>query len=143
MQHQNFQYSFISTKKANEVFDFLINPENWWMGIYGETIEGNSQNLNDEFSFKAGGGMHYSNQKLLAFETNKKVVWLVTESNLSFLENTNEWTGTKICFELEQQDKDSIKITFTHDGLIPQIECYDQCTNGWTKYLENLKECFK
>jgi hypothetical protein len=67
---------------------------------------------------------------------------LVTESNLSFLKNTNEWAGTKICFDLEK-DGDNTKITFTHDGLMPQIECYDNCSSAWTQYLQNLKADLK
>lgn len=139
MKNQNFQYSFTSSKNKNEVFLHLIDPKNWWVGIFNETIEGKSVNINDEFSFRAGDGVHYSNQKLIELSTNKKIVWLVTESNLSFLKNTNEWAGTKICFDIEEVS-DKTKITFTHDGLIPEIECYGGCTSAWTQYMQNLQE---
>jgi hypothetical protein len=142
MTNQNFQYSFSTSKNMNEVFTHLINPKNWWVGLFGETIEGKSQNINDEFSFKAGDGMHYSNQKLIELVTDKKIVWLVTQSNLSFLKNTNEWAGTKICFDIEKVD-DNTEVTFTHDGLIPQIECYGGCSGAWTQYLLNLQTHLK
>lgn len=139
MKNQNFQYSFTSSKNEDEIFVYLMNPKNWWVGIFNETIEGKSVGINDEFSFRAGDGVHYSNQKLIELSTNKKIVWLVTESNLSFLKNTNEWAGTKICFDIEQ-DGDKTKITFTHDGLIPEFECYGGCSSAWTQYLQNLEE---
>ena len=142
MTNQNFQYTFTSSKITAEVFAYLINPKNWWVGLFGETIEGKSESINDEFSFRAGDGVHYSNQKLTELVGDKKIVWLVTESNLSFLKNTNEWAGTKICFKLEKVG-DKTKITFTHDGLIPQIECYSSCTNAWTQYLQNLQNHLK
>ena len=142
MKNQDFQYSLTTSKKQNEVFAYLLNPKNWWLGLFGETIEGNSKDINDEFSFRAGDGVHYSNQKLVEVETNKKIIWLVTESNLSYLKNTNEWAGTKICFDIEQEDN-MTKITFTHKGLIPQIECYGSCSSAWTQYLQNLKEHLK
>jgi hypothetical protein len=142
MENKDFQYSLITSKKQNEVFAYLINPNNWWVGLFGETIEGNSKDINDEFSFRAGDGVHYSNQKLVELETDKKIIWLVTESNLSFLKNTNEWAGTKICFDIELEDNKT-KITFTHKGLIPQIECYGGCSSAWTQYLQNLKEHLK
>lgn len=139
MTNQNFQYSFTTSKNTREVFAHLIDPKNWWVGLFGETIEGKSESINDEFSFRAGDGVHYSNQKLIEFEAGRKIAWLVTESNLSFLKNTNEWAGTKICFDIEQLDNNT-KITFTHYGLVPQIECYDSCSNAWTQYLQNLQQ---
>lgn len=142
MPNQHFQYSFSTSKKNSEVFAHLINPNNWWVGLFGETIEGKSNTINDEFSFSAGNGMHYSHQKLIELVAGKKIVWLVTKSNLSFLKNTNEWAGTKICFDLETMG-DKTTITFTHIGLIPQIECYGGCSGAWTQYLQNLQDHLK
>ena len=142
MTNQNFQYSFTTQKNTSEVFAHLVNPKNWWVGLFGETIEGKSENINDEFTFSAGYGVHYSKQKLIEFVAHKKIIWSVTESNLSFLKNTNEWADTQICFDIEKVG-DTTKITFTHDGLIPQIECYGGCSSAWTKYLQNLEESLK
>lgn len=139
MENKDFQFSFISSWPSSQVFAHLINPQNWWKGIFGEKITGQSAQLNDEFTFSAGDGLHYSVQKLLAMEANKKLVWLVTESNLSFLKDTNEWAGTKICFDIEEQNNQT-KITFTHQGLVPPIECYEACSGAWTQYMQNLKK---
>lgn len=137
MDHKNFQFSITTSKNVSQIFNHLIDPKNWWVGLFGETIEGKSKEINDEFSFKAGDAVHYSNQKLIELVTNRKIVWLVTESNLSFLKNTNEWAGTKINFDVESVG-DKTKVIFTHDGLVPQLECYNSCTNAWTQYLQNL-----
>ena len=59
------QYKLTTPKNSKEVFAHIINPKNWWIGLYHETIEGKSDDLNDEFSFRAGDGVHYSNQKLI------------------------------------------------------------------------------
>ena len=142
MKTQSFQYSFSTSKSPREAFDHLINPENWWTGLFGEKIEGKSEAINNEFSFKAGDGVHFSNQKLIEFVANSKIVWLVTESNLSFLKNTNEWAGTKICFDIENLGNKT-KITFTHHGLIPEIECYGSCSSAWSQYLQNLQNLLK
>ena len=142
MTNKNFEFSFASSKTSNEVFAHLLNPKNWWVGLFGETIEGKSEGINDEFSFRAGDGVHFSNQKLIEVIADKKIVWLVTESNLSFLKNTNEWAGTKICFDIENAG-DKTKVSFTHEGLIPEIECYGGCSSAWTQYLQNLQEYLK
>lgn len=142
MANKSFQHSFTTSKNPSEVFAHLINPQNWWIGLFGETIEGKSENVNDEFSFRAGNGVHYSNQRLIELLADKKIAWSVTESNLSFLKNPNEWAGTKICFDIEKVG-DKTKVTFTHIGLIPPIECYGGCSSAWTKYLQNLGAHFK
>ena len=136
---QDFTYSFTSSKTPAAVFELLLHIDQWWSGQYEETIKGKSEKINDEFTFRAGGGAHYSKQKLVELIPNRKIVWLVTDSTLSFLSDTGEWTGTRICFDISTDDNKT-KVTFTHDGLIPDIECYDACSGGWTKYLEQLKK---
>lgn len=138
MKNQHYQYRFRTSKSANEVFAHLINPAHWWVGLFGEIIEGKSLQINDEYTFRAGDGIHYSNQKLIELIPDKKIVWLVTESNLSFLKSTNEWAGTSICFDIENFEGKT-HITFTHIGLIPEIECYGSCTSAWAQYLQNLQ----
>lgn len=138
MSNRNFQYSFTSSKSPTEIFPFLLNPKNWWVGLFSEIIEGKSQAINDEFSFSAGDGLHYSRQKLTELVPGKRIAWLVTESNLSFLTNTNEWAGTKICFDLETENGKT-KVIFTHEGLVPHFECYGGCSGAWMQYLERLE----
>jgi hypothetical protein len=139
---KNFTYSFSSSRKPEKVFELLLNIEQWWSGLYDETINGKSDNVNDEFTFKAGGGAHYSKQKLIEIIPNKKIVWLVTDSKLTFISETDEWVGTKICFDISIEENKT-KVAFTHEGLVPEIECYKDCSNGWTGYLEKLKNKLK
>ncbi|MBS1932877.1 MAG: SRPBCC domain-containing protein [Bacteroidetes bacterium] len=135
-------YSFeIETRKSSkEVFELLLEIERWWSGIYDEIITGKSKKVNDEFTFSAGGGMHFSKQKLIEQVPYKKIVWEVTESNLSFLDNPREWEHTKLKFDIFEKDKNRTGITFTHEGLVPEIACYEQCTNAWTQYFKNFQK---
>ena len=142
MKNIDFTYSFESSETSENIFKKLLDVKGWWTGIYSETITGISSKVNDEFTFEAGGGMHLSKQKLVELIPNKKIVWLVTESNLSFLTHKDEWTGTRICFDLSPKGEKQ-KVTFTHEGLIPKIECYESCTSAWTQYLENLAQKLK
>jgi hypothetical protein len=110
--------------------------------LYEETIKGKSAKPGDEFTFKAGGGVHNTTQKLVELIPGKKIVWSVTKSKLSFLNDPAEWEGTKIRFDLSP-DGNRTNITFTHEGLVPEIECYKDCSTGWTGYLDNLKKALK
>lgn len=142
MEKENFTYQIISSKTPESIFELLLNVDQWWSGLYEETIKGKSHHLNDEFTFEAGQGMHYSKQKLVELVPNKKIAWLVTESKLTFLSDAGEWTNSKLLFDISKENNKTI-VTFTHDGLTPQIECYDQCYSGWTGYLNNLKKKLK
>ncbi len=140
---KNYSFDIESHQSAKAVFALLLNIKKWWSGIYGETITGKSQKINDEFSFSAGEGMHFTKQKLIELIPYKKIVWEVIESNLSFLENPKEWEHTKLRFDILEKAGNKTKVTFTHQGLSPEIECYEQCSNAWTQYLNNLRENLK
>ncbi len=137
-----FTFSMQTSQSVEKVFKTLLDVRNWWTGLYGEQIKGDSSILNDEFTFKAGNGVHYTKQKLIEAEPNKRIVWLVTESNLNFLNKPDEWKGTKICFDIAKQSGKT-KVTFMHEGLVPKIECYNGCAGAWTQYLENLEKRLK
>lgn len=142
MENQNYQISFSTSKNISEVYAHLRDPNNWWVGLFAEAIAGKSENLGDEFSFKAGDGLHYTKQRLIELIPNKKIVWLVTESNLTFLSEPGEWRDTKIGFDLEEENGKTL-ITFTHTGLTPGIECYGACSSAWTQYLQKLEAQIK
>ena len=68
----------------------------------------------------------------------KKIVWLVTESEMSWLEkDKQEWTNTKLIFEIAVEG-DKTLLRFTHEGLIPEKECYERCAHeGWELVIKD------
>jgi hypothetical protein len=136
MSKKDFTTILLVDQSPEEVFKAVINVRGWWSGYYSEQFEGSTYKLNDEFTFHAGEGAHYSKQKLVEVVPNKKIVWLITESKLSFLEQTDEWTGTKVIFDISKKGTKT-QLTFTHQGLTPEVECYDACAPAWTQYVQN------
>jgi len=135
MKTSDFTTTISVDQTPQEAFDAINNVRDWWPG----EIEGNTTKLNDEFSYRYKK-MHYSNQKLVEVIPGKKVIWLVTESSLNFVENKSEWTGTKIIFEIFEKDNKT-QVRFTHQGLVPQFECFDACSNAWTDIIrDGLRE---
>jgi len=130
MKSQNYHTSIYVNATTQQAFDAINNVTGWWT----ENLEGNSRQLNDEFSVRFGE-VHYSKQKLTEFIPAKKVVWLVTDSRLNFVSDQQEWNNTSIIFDITEKDG-QVQVTFTHEGLAPEVECYKDCSNAWSGYIQ-------
>jgi hypothetical protein len=131
----DFTMTLLVDQSPRQVFNAVLNVRQWWSGLYAETIEGKMKNLNDEFSFRAGEGAHYTKQKLIEVIPDKKIVWLVTHSELTFIEKQDEWENTRISFHI-QPSGEKTQLRFTHHGLTPAVECYEACSSAWSMYLK-------
>jgi uncharacterized protein YndB with AHSA1/START domain len=65
-----------------------------------------------------------------AFEN--RVAWAVKECPL-----TPDWIGTTIFFDVAE-DGDGAMLYFRHQGLTPELDCFDMCHEGWTHFLASL-----
>ena len=131
MENNNFNVSFLVDQSPSAVFDAVNNVRGWW----SEEIEGNTTNLNDEFTYHYKD-VHRCKMKLTEVVPGKKVVWQVLDNYFSFTKDKSEWTGTKIIFDISRVNNKT-QLHFTHEGLVPGYECYSACVNGWTQYIQH------
>jgi hypothetical protein len=129
--NQNFTTTLLVDQSPHEVFEAVTNVRGWW----SETITGNTAKLNDEFEFEVKD-IHYSKQRLVEVVPDQKVVWLITEAKMTFIKDEDEWAGTKVIFDITREG-DKTKLTFTHEGLVPEVECYKACMPAWTQYVQH------
>ncbi len=113
-----------------EVFKNINSVTKWWTA----DLTGSSQKLNEAFTVRFGD-VHVSTQKIVEVIPDKKVVWLVTDSKLNFIKDKQEWTNTKISFEISSVGNKT-QVRFTHHGLVPDVECFKDCTKGWDYYIK-------
>ena len=115
MNNQSYTATIEVAKSPQHFFNCILDVSKWWGG---KDFEGKSATLNDEFVINHPGA-HYSKQKLIEVIPDKKIVWLVTESNLNWIKtNKGEWTNTKLIFDITSKG-DVTELNFTHEGLVP------------------------
>ncbi len=134
MENKSFTATIEVSKSPQDVFSHITNDVAKWWG--GNDLVGSSKKLNDEFIIHHPGA-HYSKQKLVELIPNEKMVWLVTESTLHWLQkDKHEWENTKIIFEITAKG-DKTVLHFTHEGLVPEKECYVLCHEGWNRVIKD------
>ncbi|MGZ3911952.1 MAG: SRPBCC family protein [Flavisolibacter sp.] len=117
-----------------EVFSRICQVSKWWTG----DLEGDSEHPGDAFTVHFG--KTFVRFCVEASEPGKKLVWRVSDCHLDWLRDKEEWKETAIVFDLSRE-ADQTLIRFTHEGLVPAIECYQDCVKGWDFYAgESLKK---
>lgn len=125
MDNTSFSTSFSVDQSPEEVFRAIADVPGWWTG----DVEGSADQVGDEFVYRYAD-LHFSRQQVTELVPGRSVVWRVLDAKLSFTEDPAEWTGTEIVFHIERQDGRTV-LTFAHKGLVPAVECYDQCSSAW------------
>jgi uncharacterized protein YndB with AHSA1/START domain len=131
MENKSFTATIEVAKSPQEVFNCIKEVPKWW----SKDFDGSSAKPGDEFIIHHPN-QHYSKQKLVEVVPNQKMVWIVTESRLDWLENKEEWTNTKMVFDITTRG-DKTLLRFTHEGLVPGEECYVMCEKGWNIIIKN------
>jgi hypothetical protein len=107
--------------------------ERWTKGFTGR-----SQQPGGTFTVRFGET--FVDFEVAGVVADRKIVWHVTDCNLHWLKDKKEWNDTKVVWDVSPGDK-ATTISMTHEGLVPEVECYGTCQAGWTFYVE--KSLFK
>jgi hypothetical protein len=129
MNNQDYTNTFTVDQAPQDVFKAICNPRGWW----SEEIQGDTDRLGAVF-FYSYQDVHRGTFKVTEFKPGERIAWHVLQNYLSFVEDTTEWTGTDIVFDLSR-DGGKTKVRFTHVGLNPGEQCYDACHEGWGFYV--------
>jgi hypothetical protein len=129
MTNRNFTTSFTVDQTPEAAFAAINNVRGWW----SEEIEGPTDKLGQAFNYRYKDA-HRCTIKVTELVPNKRVAWRVLDNYFSFTKDTSEWTGTDIVFDIAKKG-DKTEIRLTHQGLVPEYECYDICSDGWSTYI--------
>lgn len=130
MEKQDFTITILVDQSPNEAFNAITNVRGWW----SEAIEGTTDIVNAESVYHYRD-IHYCKMKLVELIPGEKVVWLILDNYFKFTTDKSEWIGTKLVFDITKKEEQTA-VTFTHEGLVPQYECYEICREAWTIYIK-------
>lgn len=113
-----------SMDDAYKALTTLDGLSGWWTNnTQGESRVGGVL----RFRFGAGG----FDMKILELHPATSVLWQVVEG-------PEEWIGTKVAWELKQQDGYTV-ILFKHQGWREPVEFMHHCSTKWAVFLMSLK----
>jgi hypothetical protein len=115
----------IPTKIA---FDKIGQVSSWW----ATDFEGSAQKPGDTFTIRFG--TTWVTFEITEAIEGQKITWQVLDCEIPWLADKKEWTGTAIRWEVAASD-DGTRIDMTHVGLLPSVECYDNCQKGWNHFI--------
>ena len=96
----------------------------WWAPVTGDPGAGGELT----FTFST----HGTNTVRVLSSGPTEVVW---ESIVS--EPAPEWVGTRMVWEIAP-DSTGSELRFTHLGLTPELDCYDDCHSGWSHFVASI-----
>ena len=131
MTTTDFTTTILVDQTPEQAFNAINNVRGWW----SEEIEGPTDKLNETFKYHYED-VHRCQIKIVELVAAKKVVWLVQDNYFQFTKDKSEWKGTKIIFDITEKDNKT-QIRFTHQGLVPEYECFEVCRDAWTTYIQN------
>lgn len=111
-------------------------PE-WWSSDF----EGLAAQLGDEFTVRFGDT--FKTLRISTATPFEQVDWLcvgqriVLPEGMTPLRNESEWVGQTIRWTLRPEGPGTA-ISFYHEGLTPESECWAVCEPGWDQTLESL-----
>ena len=128
MSTRGYATALVLCTTPDQVLAAVTNPRGWW----GEAVEGRADEVGEEFTFEVPG-VHWSRLRV-AEAGQTRVVWEVLDARIEYVEDRDERTGTRIEFDLERVPEGT-RVSFTHDGLLPELACYDSCSLAWASLV--------
>ncbi len=104
--------------------------EKWW-----GKVDSPISKVGDSFSISFGETVWKF--LITEFSPNDKILWKCIEAD-HYLEGVNgvkeEWLNTEIHWNFTNKG-DFVEISVLHNGLTPELNCYDNCKAGWNFFI--------
>ena len=135
---KNYQQSLSIKASPAAVYAALTTIDGlraWWtQDCEGGTAIGDTL----EFRFSAC----YKDMRIEELQPDNKVRWLCTRAYIvaESVSLADEWVGTQVIFHISDAGLGKTQLDLEHIGLLPSLQCYALCQNGWQHFLASLQQ---
>ncbi len=128
----SFDQQVTISSSAESVFTAITqNIQDWW----GKTDSVVSK-LGDEFT--TSFDQTFWKFRIIEFVPNQKLIWECIDArhiHEGYEGIEKEWLGTKVYWKIITVSENESVLEFSHDGLTPDLNCYEICTMGWERFV--------
>ena len=125
---QDYHAAILVDEDRKNAFEKITRVSEWWT----KSFKGGSRKVGDTFSVTFG--KTFVDFRVTEFVPGNRIVWKVTDCSLHWIQNKKEWKDTEIVWDVTEENGRT-RIGMTHVGLVPDIECYSNCNDGWNFYV--------
>jgi hypothetical protein len=137
MNPQNYQCTITAPITPAEAFEKISRAGEWW----AVNFKGSAKNLHDRFTVHFARTT-WSLMEIVETKPDQRIVWNVVDCYLPIFKDPYLWKGNHISWEITRAGI-LTRVTMTHIGLVPGVECYEDCRKGWNFYVgESLFKLF-
>ena len=125
----SFTITLAVDQSPEEAFAAIANVRGWW----SENIDGPTDVVGGTFTYRHHD-LHRCTIQVTEMTSPARIVWRVVENYFNFTDDTTEWNGTEIHFDVAARGPKT-EIRFRHLGLVPTYQCFEVCSGSWDFYL--------
>ena len=122
-------YTFTVPQTPAEAFAAICDVRAWWSG----DIEGRTD-VSGPSGATGCPDIHFSAFRITELVPDRSVAWLTTE-RLADVHRGPQGVGRHHAPLRPAADRGGTQVRFTHEGLVPQVECYGVCRVAWGEYV--------
>lgn len=129
MSPQNYQCTITAPLSPAEAFEKISRVGEWW----AVNFKGSAKALRDRFTVHFARTT-WSIMEIVDYEPDQRIEWKVVDCYLPIFKDPYLWKGNRILWEISREGT-LTRVTMTHVGLVPGVECYEDCRKGWNFYV--------
>ncbi|WP_299507701.1 SRPBCC domain-containing protein [uncultured Roseobacter sp.] len=140
MAQKNYERTIRTTASRSEAYAALTTGfTQWWT-----SDSGTFEKPGDVAKFGFSGKLGYWKFKATSLEPNRVELECVEALHLHEgqpKEIETEWLGTRAIWDI-QETVGGTEIHFVHDGLTPDLLCFDICEAGWDMFFVDSLQAY-